>query len=154
MARAARCLLLFPVSLFLLLIHTVSATAQSAQTSSARPSDALTVVSSGPHGEAASLAEANEIRVVFSEPMVALGRIPPVVTAPFFKISPAVRGTFRWSGTTILIFTPDHVDRLPYATRYTVTIDSTAKAISGRKLAKPFQFDFTTPTVHLKQTHW
>jgi uncharacterized protein YfaS (alpha-2-macroglobulin family) len=86
--------------------------------------------------------------------MVALGRIPPVVRAPFFKIVPAVRGTFRWSGTTILIFTPDHVDRLPYATKYTVTIDTTAKAISGRQLAKPYEFTFTTPTVHLKQTHW
>jgi uncharacterized protein YfaS (alpha-2-macroglobulin family) len=154
MATAARRLLLFPVSLFLLLLHTVSAAAQGPQSAPVRPADALTIVSSGPHGETASLAEANEIRVVFSEPMVALGRIPPVVTAPFFKISPAVRGTFRWSGTTILIFTPDHVDRLPYATRYTVTIDTTAKAISGRTLAKPFQFDFTTPTVHLKQTHW
>src|SRR5262245_22354097 len=113
MATAARRLLLVPVSLFLLLLHPVSAAAQGAQSAPVRPADALTIVSSGPHGETASLAEANEIRVVFSEPMVALGRIPPVVTAPFFKIAPAVRGTFRWSGTTILIFTPDHVDRLP-----------------------------------------
>src|SRR5215475_3916718 len=116
--------------------------------------DALTIVSAGPNGEAASLVEANEIRIVFSEPMVALGKIPPVVRAPFFKITPAVRGTFRWSGTTILIFTPDHVDRLPYATRYTVTIDTTAKAISGRALENPYELTFTTPTVHLKQTNW
>ena len=39
----------------------------------------LAVVSAGPTGEVASLAEANEIRIVFSEPMVALGRIPSVV---------------------------------------------------------------------------
>jgi alpha-2-macroglobulin len=140
MATAARFLLL---SLSLLLF-----------THTARAADTLTIVNTGPHGETATLAETNEIRVVFSEPMVALGRIPPVVTAPFFTISPAVKGTFRWSGTTILIFTPDHVDRLPYATRYTVTIDTTAKAISGRTLAKPYQFEFTTPTVHLKETHW
>ena len=36
----------------------------------------LSVVSAGPTGEVASLAEANEIRIVFSEPMVSLGRIP------------------------------------------------------------------------------
>jgi uncharacterized protein YfaS (alpha-2-macroglobulin family) len=149
MATAARRRLqLFPLSLFLLLplllIRPAPAAAQ----------NALTIVSSGPHGEAASLAEANEIRVVFSEPMVALGKIPPVVRAPFFKIVPAVRGTFRWSGTTILIFTPDHVDRLPYATRYTVTIETTAKAISGRQLAKAYDFSFTTPTTRLRQTHW
>ncbi len=38
--------------------------------------------------------------------MVVLGRIPQPVTAPFFKVTPAVPGSFRWSGTTILIFTP------------------------------------------------
>ena len=50
--------------------------------------------------------------------------------------SPAVPGTFRWSGTTILIFTPDPKRPLPYATRYQVTIDTGADAVSGRKLAK------------------
>src|SRR5690349_18329929 len=152
---------LFPVSLFLLLPLVLMPPAPGAaqitsQTASgtARSADALTIVSSGPHGESATLAEANEIRVVFSEPMVALGKIPPIVRAPFFKVMPAIRGTFRWSGTTILIFTPDHVDRLPYATKYTVTVDTTAKAISGRRLATPYEFTFLTPTVHLKQTHW
>ncbi len=65
----------------------------------------LTIVRAGPVGEIANIAEANEIRVVFSEPMVAVGKIPKVVTAPFFHISPQVNGTFRWSGTTTLIFT-------------------------------------------------
>ena len=88
------------------------------------PANALSVASAGPRGEIGSLAEANEIRVVFSEPMVALGRIPAVVTAPFFRISPAVAGTFRWSGTTILIFTPDPKRPLPFATSYEVTIDA------------------------------
>ena len=57
-------------------------------------------------GEVAAVEEANEVRVVFSEPMVALGRVPARVRPSFFHISPAVAGTFRWSGTTILIFTP------------------------------------------------
>ena len=57
--------------------------------------------------EAFPLAEANEVRVVFSEPMVTLGKIPQPVVAPFFRIEPAVKGTFRWSGTTTLIFTPE-----------------------------------------------
>jgi uncharacterized protein YfaS (alpha-2-macroglobulin family) len=114
----------------------------------------LTVVSAGPNGEVASLAETSEIRVVFSEPMVTLGRIPAPVRAPFFRISPAVDGTLRWSGTTILIFTPDPKKRLPFATRYEVTIDTTATAVSGRRLAKPYTFAFTTPTVRLLQTTW
>src|SRR6266851_2435097 len=65
---------------------------------SAQAADKLTIIKAGPVGEVASLAEANEIRVVFSEPMVALGKIPKVVTAPFFHIAPPVSGIFRWSG--------------------------------------------------------
>src|SRR5512133_1499539 len=100
-----------------------------------QPSQGLTVVSAGPTGEVDELKSANEVRVVFSEPMVDLGRIPTPVTVPFFKISPAVPGTFRWSGTTILIFTPDPKRPLRYATRYDVTIAPTAQAQSGRRLA-------------------
>src|SRR5581483_6295853 len=85
----------------------------------------LTIVKAGPVGEIADLAEANEIRVVFSEPMVALGKIPKVVAAPFFHITPPVKGTFRWSGTTTLIFTPDRKTPLPFATRFDVSIDPT-----------------------------
>ena len=115
---------------------------------------ALTVVRSGPEGALATLAQANEIRIVFSEPMVTLGRIPSPVTAPFVRISPAIPGTFRWSGTTILIFTPDPKRPLPYATTYTVTIDTTAAAVSTRRLARAVTFRFTTPTVKLLQTNW
>ena len=42
---------------------------------------ALTVRQSGPNGEVATLEEAREVRVVFSEPMVVLGRIPAPVPA-------------------------------------------------------------------------
>ena len=114
----------------------------------------LTVVSAGPADEVANLAEANEVRVVFSEPMVTLGRIPDPVRPPFFRITPSVRGTFRWSGTTILIFTPDPKQPLPLATRFTVTIDTTATAVSGRRLTEPYSFSFTTPTTKLLQTTW
>ena len=123
-----------------------------AQAQGQRP--ALRVVSAAPDGEVATLAEANEIRVVFSEPMVTLGTIPARVTAPFFSVTPAIPGSFRWSGTTILIFTPDAKRPLPYATRYQVTIAATATAVSGRRLGRPHQFSFTTPTVKLRNTNW
>jgi hypothetical protein len=115
---------------------------------------ALRIVNAAPNGEIADRAEANEVRVVFSEPMVELGRIPAPVLVPFFRISPAVAGTFRWSGTTILVFTPDPKRPLPFATRYQVTIDATAQAVSGRRLARPYTFTFTTPTVRLLRTSW
>ena len=98
---------------------------------------ALTVVNTAPRGEITNLEEANEIRIVFSEPMVTLGQIPAKLAAPFVTITPAIPGTFRWSGTTILIFTPDPTKPLPYATSYEVTVDTTATAVSGRRLAKP-----------------
>ena len=123
----------------------------SAQTPS---SSSLKVVQAGPQGEVASLPEANEVRVTFSEPMVTLGRIPDRVRPSFFRISPSVPGTFRWSGTTILIFTPDPKRPLPFATRYDVTIERTATAVSGRTLAESFTFSFTTPTVRLLSTNW
>jgi hypothetical protein len=119
---------------------------------SALAQNGLRVVNAGPVGEVASLAEANEVRVVFSEPMVALGKIPDVVAAPFFKIEPAVVGKFRWSGTTTLIFTPDKP--LPYSTEYTVTIDKSAKAVSGKTLDQPYKWTFTTPTVQLRSADW
>jgi Big-like domain-containing protein len=118
----------------------------------AQPAPALRVVTAGPVAEIENLAEANEIRVVFSEPMVVLGRIPQPVRAPFFTIRPELPGTFRWSGTTILIFTPDPKRALPFATTYEITIDATARAVSGRQLPRPYTFRFTTPTVKLLRT--
>jgi uncharacterized protein YfaS (alpha-2-macroglobulin family) len=110
------------------------------------------VLQSGPRGEVANLYEASEIRMVFSEPMVALGRIPEKVAAPFVKIQPAVEGSFRWSDTKTLIFTP--AKPLPYATKYTVNVDATASSVAGKRLAKAHSFSFTTPTVRLLQAQW
>jgi alpha-2-macroglobulin len=111
----------------------------------------LRVVSAGPAGDVQPQQD-NEVRVVFSEPMVALGRVPSRLKPPFFTIAPDVAGTFRWSGTTILIFTP--AKAFPKATRYDVTIAASATAISGRKMAAPYTFSFTTATVKLLQTNW
>ncbi|HWK09783.1 MAG TPA: MG2 domain-containing protein, partial [Vicinamibacterales bacterium] len=112
----------------------------------------LRIVSAGPTGEVASAAEAKEIRVVFSDPMTAIGRVPAQLRPPFFHITPAASGTFRWSGTTILIFTPAR--SLPLATEYTVTIDDTAVSLSGRRLTEAYSFTFRTPTARLLRTNW
>src|SRR6187397_599993 len=78
------------------------------------------VVSGGPIGEIEALDQANEIRIAFSEPMVALGRIQP-----------ALAGRWRWSGTTTLIFTPDP-GALRQATRYRVAVDAAATSARGQ----------------------
>ena len=118
----------------------------------ARAADTLTIIKAGPVGEIATLAEANEIRVVFSEPMIVLGKIPKGLVVPWFHVAPAIKGTYRWSGTTTLIFTPDPKTPLPFATQYEVTIDADTKAVSGHTLGKPYTFSFATPTIQLKQT--
>lgn len=112
----------------------------------------LRIVSAGPTGEVQKIEQVNEIRVVFSEPMVTLGQIPASVKAPFFHLSPAAAGTWRWSGTTILIFSP--TSHLPLATRYDVSIDAGVRAVSGHTLPERYTFSFTTPTVHLIRTEW
>ncbi|MEO8482015.1 MAG: MG2 domain-containing protein [Acidobacteriota bacterium] len=134
----------------LLTLALVSLLSLNASTQSAQ----LRVVTAGPTGEIGQLAEANEIRVIFSEPMVALGRIPANPTPDWIHIQPAIRGTYRWSGTTILIFTPDPSPPLPYATTYTVSVDATATSDTGRALGQPYAFSFTTPTVKLTSMRW
>ena len=109
----------------------------------------LRVLNASPNAEIAQLQDANEIRMVFSEAMVALGRVPSNPTPSWIRIAPAIKGTYRWSGTTMLVFTPDPATPLPYSTRYTVTIDATAESVAGRRLTAPHTFAFTTPTVKL-----
>src|SRR5262249_45098617 len=111
----------------------------------------LRVVSTGPGGEIASVDEASEIRVVFSEPMVTLGRAPRVKPASFAR-TPVVGGPYRGPATPILFSPPPK--RRPPAPRYAVTTAAGATAGSGRKLAEPVTFSFTTPTVKLLQTNW
>jgi len=115
---------------------------------------ALTIVSAGPTGELRQLQDANEIRVIFSEPMVPLGRIPSNPAPPWIQISPAMPGAWRWSGTTILIFTPDPATPLPHATEFTVTVGALATSASGQPLGTPYVFRFTTPTVRLTSARW
>ena len=114
----------------------------------------LSVLNASPNGEVGALADASEIRVTFSEPMIALGAPPAPASVPWFSIAPAAKGAFYWSGTRTLIFTPDPSARLPYATRFAVRVDTSARAVSGRTLAAPFEFSFTTPTVRLLSAEW
>ena len=114
----------------------------------------LSVLNASPNGEVEALADANEIRVTFSEPMIALGAPSAPSSVPWFSMTPAAKGAFYWSGTRTLIFTPDPSARLPYATRFTVRIDASVRAVSGRTLTAPFEFTFTTPTVRLLSAEW
>ncbi len=115
----------------------------------------LRVLEAAPNGAIQQLSDANEIRVIFSEPMVALGRVPSNPTPAWIHLAPAIKGSFRWSGSTILIFTPDAASPLPFATHYAyVTIDRTAESAEGHQLGASYQFAFTTPSVKLMSAEW
>ena len=105
----------------------------------------LRVVSAGPEGEVQAIEQANEIRIVFSEPMIVIGKVPQNAKPPYVTIQPAIEGNWRWSGTNTLIFRPDP-EKLPHATTYEVTIDPSALSIHGSALDEPYTFTFTTPT--------
>ncbi|TAK15863.1 MAG: hypothetical protein EPO35_06385, partial [Acidobacteria bacterium] len=113
----------------------------------------LRVVAASPQGEVDQREDTNEIRVVFSEPMIALGNTSDARPA-WFRVTPAIDGTYRWSGTSILVLTPNPARPLPLATTYTVTIDRAAASTSGRALANNVEFSFTTPTVKLIGMEW
>ena len=63
-------------------------------------------------------------------------------------------GSFYWSGTKTLIFSPDASAPLPYATRFTVRVDASAASVAGRALGTPYELTFTTPTVRLLSAEW
>ncbi|HKV98888.1 MAG TPA: MG2 domain-containing protein [Vicinamibacterales bacterium] len=127
-----------------------------AQTTShaARQATSLAIVSHAPTGEIAQLADANDVRIMFSEPMIAIGSSAVVGQPSWITMTPAQNGHWFWSGTRTLIFSPDPDTPFPYATRYTVRMSAATVSLTGHTLASPDEFDFTTPTVRLLQTQW
>jgi uncharacterized protein YfaS (alpha-2-macroglobulin family) len=110
---------------------------------------ALRVVSAGPTGDLGQLADADDVRIVFSEPMIDLGVVPTGAAPSWMRLTPAVPGTFYWSGTRTLMFSPDANTPIPNATMFTVRVEGSATSVTGRTLGAPFEFKFTTPTVRL-----
>lgn len=117
-------------------------------------SPALRVVSASPTGGLGQLADADEVRIVFSEPMIELGTAPSGAAPKWIHVTPAAPAAFYWSGTKTLMFSPDASTPLPFATRFTVRIDGAATSVTGRALGAPYEFTFTTPTVRLLGAAW
>jgi alpha-2-macroglobulin len=114
---------------------------------------ALRVVAAGPAGELDRLEDADEVRVTFSEPMIAVGAAGSPAPS-WIHITPAAPGTFYWSGTKTLIFAPDPHTPLPFATTFTVRVEASARAVSGKSLGAPYELTFTTPRARLLRVDW
>ncbi|MEJ2758886.1 MAG: Ig-like domain-containing protein, partial [Anaerolineales bacterium] len=67
---------------------------------------------------------------------------------------PDIPGTWQWVGTRTLRFNFDSelIDRLPMATRYTVTVPAGTKSASGSELAEAVTWEFRTPPPTITQS--
>ncbi len=86
----------------------------------------------------------DRITVSFNQPMIplkALGKIER--HSPFMKISPKLKGSFVWLGTSTLSFRLPKP--FPFATHFVIKIPRGIRSLRGSKLTKTFTFSFTTP---------
>ena len=102
----------------------------------------LKVLSATPKGLTRNPSEAGVLVVVFDRPMVALEALPEGKGSSFLKIAPSVRGKHRWLGTRALAFTPD--ERLPFATRFEVTVPAGTCSLDGYCLSADHVWEFRT----------
>ncbi|HEY5926433.1 MAG TPA: alpha-2-macroglobulin family protein [Kofleriaceae bacterium] len=93
----------------------------------------------------------SEIRVRFTEPMVAVASVGSNAKLPI-TIKPAVAGTWRWIDTRVLQFS-SQASRLPAATEFTVTVAAGVKAISGATLLSDLESKFSTPPIKIIGTY-
>jgi len=110
----------------------------------------VAVVMASPQGDMADLDEAQSIVMAFNQPMVPLRPVSTDVNVDFVDISPKVEGRFRWKGTATLVFEPKV--KLPYATRFKVTVKKGLKSWADQQLGQDYSFSFVTPTVALAHT--
>ena len=105
---------------------------------------ALKVLSATPKGQLTYTGR-QAVNITFNQPVVALGEESEFSSSDCpISITPAVKGSCRYSGTQTLVFEP--TSDWPDATAFTVKLKAGFKsAVSGQKLAQAYTFDFTTP---------
>jgi uncharacterized protein YfaS (alpha-2-macroglobulin family) len=95
-----------------------------------------------PEGGAEGLSETKEIMVSFNQPMVPLEAVPEFETKGLLKISPEIKGRYRWRGTSSLFFIPD--EPLVGGTKYTCTVPKGTKSLRGTTLKNDYTWEFIT----------
>ncbi|MEJ7650119.1 MAG: alpha-2-macroglobulin family protein [Nakamurella sp.] len=108
------------------------------------PKGPLQVLRMQPQG---AVAVAPFISITFDQPMVPIATVTDQAQQNIpATMSPQVKGTWRWIGTSTLRFAAtESVDRLPMATKFTVTVPVGTKSITGNALAQTATATFTTP---------
>jgi uncharacterized protein YfaS (alpha-2-macroglobulin family) len=83
-----------------------------------------------------------EIAVTFSQPMVTITSQEEAAQNVPVRITPEIKGKWRWLGTRVLLF--DAEKRLPMATQFTATIPAGTRSATGGTLPKDFSWTFST----------
>lgn len=109
------------------------------------PTSTLEVVRFAPEGE---VSLAPHLTVTFSQPMVAVTSQAEAAQNVPVKLSPEVKGKWRWLGTKTLLFEPEN--RFPMATDFTVEVPVGTKSALGNALAETKKWNFSTPPPQLK----
>ncbi len=92
------------------------------------------------------------LTVAFSQPMVPLASLDQMREQPVpVTLEPAIKGRWRWLGTTLLAFEPEV--RFPFATHYYVKIPQGTKSALGAALPEAAQFSFSTPALNISSGH-
>ncbi|MGB3341418.1 MAG: Ig-like domain-containing protein [bacterium] len=95
-----------------------------------------------PEGGTEGLSEVTEILVSFNQPMVPLEGVPEFEKRGPLRISPEIKGRFRWRGTSTLFFIPD--EPLIGGTQYVCAVPKGTKSLSGMGLKEDYSWQFTT----------
>ena len=89
--------------------------------------------------------------LTFSEPVVALATLEQGKNPAegLLQLLPPVKGRWHWLGSSSVEFLND--EPFPYSTAFHLVVPQGFAALDGTRLEKPYQLDFTTPTVEVSR---
>ena len=93
---------------------------------------------------------ASDLSITFSQPMVAVTSQEQAAEITPVRLTPVVKGRWRWLGTKTLIFDTDQ--RFPMATKFTATVPAGTGSATGNVLQKDASWTFSTPPPKVLQT--
>ena len=143
----------FAKRLFALLVIAVFAAGckgknKAAANASGSGSGEFCVISYEPSGTLPDEVKNPSIYVQFSEPVVPLAKLGESSDkSDIITIEPALKGVFRWYGTSLLSF--ECADEVIPQTEYVVKINSNVKSINGTALTGMTSFSFKTEELKL-----
>ncbi|MBF0573452.1 MAG: hypothetical protein HQK69_06805, partial [Desulfamplus sp.] len=110
-----------------------------AESASKKP---LTITRVVPSGE--DIDNQSQIVIQFDRKVVTIGKMEREAKELPIKITPELKGQWRWLNSSDLSFNIDLADKMQLATKYTITVNPGVMTQDGVTLAKPFVHTFIT----------